>query len=94
MTITTITLIKTDAASNFWATIEIAITSAVKVIDGGSKTTAYTLTETCTVNKGDAVLCTTTESHKMAKGYTAEMTTEEAMHIAAKRCTEMGYAAC
>jgi hypothetical protein len=88
----TITLIKTDAATDFWATIEITIESSIKVIDGGSKTTAYSLTETTTVNKGDAVFCATTEKKPLAKGYTGEMATAEAMHLAAKRCAEMGYA--
>lgn len=91
MTTTAITLLKTDG--NFWATIEIAISSAVKAIDGGSKVTAYTITETCTVNKGDKVFCQTTERRSMPKGYTGEMTTGEAMRIAADRCATMGYAA-
>lgn len=88
----TITLIKADAATDFWATIEISIESSIKVIDGGSKTTAYSLTETTTVNKGNAVMCSTSQKTALAKGYTGEMATAEAMHLAAKRCTEMGYA--
>lgn len=92
MKTTNITLIKTSA-NDFWATIEIAITSDVKVIDGGSKTTVYAITETCTVNKGEKVLCQTADRRTMPKGYTGEMTTGEAMRVAADRCVSMGYAA-
>lgn len=88
----TITLIKTDA-TGFWATIEIAIESTIKTIDGGSKTTSYSLTETTTVNKGEKVFCSTTDKKTLAKGYTLEMATADAMHLAGKRCSEMGYAA-
>ena len=89
---TTITLMKINDA-NYWATIEIAISSAVKVIDGGSKTTAYYITEICTVNKGETIMVETSKIRTMPKGYTRETTTGEAMRIAADRCTAMGYAA-
>jgi hypothetical protein len=86
----TITLLKTDT-TDFWATIVIAIDATTKTIDGGSKVTSYSVTETTTVNKGEKVFCSTTEKKKMAKGFTREMTTEVAMRIASDRCSEMGY---
>lgn len=83
----TITMLKT-ADTNTWATIEVTITST---IDGGNKTTAYSLDEVMVINKGQSIVMQTNNKTHLPKGYTCEMATEAAMLLASKHC-EFGYA--